>query len=172
MKLTILALLTIFSAQAFALDGIEFVNCYRKAINETLKKYKSAPEQMNSEDDLLDMSVRACERLPKDLYVKLIDKYSENVDGIRVATEEEDMHRAKLKWIYNDLRELTDCYEKRWPNYTGVISDFIVNKPTEKRNIKLNRDAFEKMLGVDNILENLHLTLGNEKFNLSYCQNN
>ena len=126
MKAILSFILLFTSLSTYALDGIEFANCYRKA---SLDLIKTAGE---------------CGRLSNAEYEKIYANFSEDVDGVSVAYEAEDMLITPVEDFYSFIKETLKCDPKK---------------------------AFQKILGTKKVLLNQHLTLNNEKFNLFFCQN-
>jgi hypothetical protein len=123
----------------FALDGLEFVNCLEKAINESIQDFR-AEEAKDPKNTRFEVE-RLCSNLSKKDYQKLKNLFVEidETSGKEVPFDKEDMSLIEIKELGDFLGDYISCYA---PYSDGEdFVDRIVNRVSGTRNKYLIENA-------------------------------
>lgn len=143
MKKIVLIFILLQSSMTFGLDGLEFVSCLEKAINQSIQDFKS--EEAKDPHNTRYETERLCSKLSKEDYRVLKNLFVEKDPATDkdIPFEDEDMNLIAIKELGDFLGDYISCY---MPYSDGEnFIDKIVNKVSGTRNGYLIENALSLM---------------------------
>ncbi|MCB0745375.1 MAG: hypothetical protein KDC67_15815 [Ignavibacteriae bacterium] len=133
------SVILIFNFDVYAIDGLQFSECFRRAINDSIDTFKE--EELRNSQNLDVEGTRICNQLSEENYQnikKLFVEYDVSTKNEK-PYESEDMNKIKIAELSSYLIPYIDCY-KNYSEKENFIGN-IVNKISTKRNKNLLESA-------------------------------
>lgn len=154
-----------FQASASSISSDKFIDCYIKAVNETIQEFKE-----------IFPNKKVCEGMTDEEEIKVINLYSETtVRSGRAYYTAEDMGTVSVRSHYDRLKYEVDCLD----GPSNIISAWFIGAGNAVKdlsgrktftNLQIVEDALGKMIGRKMWTEN-----GSDKFSdhtFDYCSVN
>lgn len=141
MKKVFCTALLISSISSFAsLNSKEFVNCFVKAVNETVAELKESGSK--------NEKLRICDELSQNTIDRYIEKFSVIEDGQIKYYSGSSMGQEKLIDLYDYMKDDMDCYGNK-VKQTGSLFGAFANSASYHRNLNLTEAALNKMANIE-----------------------
>lgn len=161
-KLALLFILTLTSSAFAQINSIQFVDCFEKAVNETINEIKADGGD----------TTRICDSLSaqqKDIYIA---KFTEVKDGALVSYSAANMAQERVIDLYEYMKDDMKCYSDKMKGGGESLVSALVNSKSYKRNTNLTEMAINKMINAE-MWDSFFSPSGYDElgtFDMSYCQ--
>ncbi len=149
------------SSRLYALDGVEFSDCFRKAFNEAIQQQRDdlvspakLPQELKTQSTLI-----SCNELSEESYHTIRSGFVEFYQGREVPYDSEDMMSAKLEDMKKYLSQRINCYR-----VSSTSAPYFIQKLIKKKNELLVAAAIEVM-----IEKSYQVDKRFNAFDLNYC---